>query len=149
MTLKSHIHQACIHMVIQRLNQLGEQLDDLRQQLESDGKSSAGDKHETGRAMLHLEQEQLAKQLYEANAQLAMLKSISPTRDSEWVKHGSLVQTSSGYYYLCGGFGKLRVDEIDVMTVSTQSPLGQALLGRKSGDNVGMGNRLIHIISTE
>lgn len=149
MTLKSQVHRACIDRVVQRINHLEQQLGDLRNQLESDGKSSAGDKHETGRAMLHLEQEQIAKQLHDANSQLAVLKSIQPLTVDEAIKHGSLVETSSGQFYISGGFGKLSVDELDVMTVSTQSPLGQALLGKKSGDNLTFGNKLIRIISVK
>ena len=49
------------------LNEKGKRIqlafDDLNSAITDDSKSTAGDKHETGRAMVHLEQEKLSKQL--------------------------------------------------------------------------------------
>lgn len=42
---------------------LEEELNDIKEALFQDSKSTAGDKHETSRAMAQLEQEKLGKQL--------------------------------------------------------------------------------------
>jgi archaellum component FlaC len=47
------------HLIDKKIDALQNRFDDLNNDLASDHKSSAGDKHETGRAMIQLEQVEL------------------------------------------------------------------------------------------
>ena len=147
MTLKSRVHEACIKNVGDRIHALEAALQDLKTQLGSDTKSSAGDKHETGRAMIHLEQEQLAKQVYETNLQMAALNSISANLESEVVQIGNLVESNEGYYYLSIGLGKLKMDEFEVIAISPHSPLGRLFYGKIVGEELSFQERTIRILS--
>ncbi|MFM9985177.1 MAG: hypothetical protein ACKVOK_08095 [Flavobacteriales bacterium] len=122
-------------------------LRDLRSELSNDSKNTAGDKHETGRAMVHLEQEQLSKQLFELNMQVSQLCSIQSGLSPESIEQGSLIETSAGYYYLSIGLGKLRIDELDVIFISPQSPIGMQFKGRAAGDWFLFNNVTITILS--
>jgi transcription elongation GreA/GreB family factor len=51
-----------------------------------------------------------------------------------------MVATNKGWYYMITGFGKINVDGCDVWVISAQSPLGQAMLGRKKGEEFSWGN---------
>ena len=55
--LKKKLYMACECYLQLRFDALKERLDDINESLASETKSSAGDKYETGRAMLHLEKE--------------------------------------------------------------------------------------------
>jgi hypothetical protein len=147
MTLKSRVHEACIKNVGDRIRTLEAALLDLKAQLESDSKSSAGDKHETSRAMVHLEQEQLGKQVYETNLQLSALNSIPQHLESGIIQIGNLIECNEGYYYLSIGLGKLKIDELEVIAISPHSPLGRLFYGKKPMDELVFQKRTIRIYS--
>ena len=62
--LKKQVFDHCWDTVLKQEKSLLNRQQLLRESLESEQKSSAGDKHETGRAMVQLEQEKLGKQLH-------------------------------------------------------------------------------------
>lgn len=125
-----------------------------------EGKSSAGDKYETGRAMAQLEIEKASTQLAEANKLKQALEQIildennsssqrtrnsSPTESTgnwqpatgnKFIKPGSLVITNQGNYFISIAAGKLTVDDQTWFAISAGSPLGATLLGKKEGDVV-------------
>ncbi len=96
-----------------------------------EGKSSAGDKHETGRAMAQLESEKAAKQLQEAMDLLAILKRIDPEAVHQSAGLGSLVTTDQGNFYLSVAVGKVEVEGFNCFAISVNSPIGAKLLGLK------------------
>ncbi len=136
MLKKAEVLYVAIATVNSRIKELQANLDDLREGLASDTKSTAGDKHETGRAMAHLEQEKLAGQIALQQEQLNALKQIDPDRELSGVAFGSLVQTSGGTFFLSAGLGKITVKGSPVFCITAGSPLGQQLLGKKKGDSV-------------
>ena len=69
---KSSVHKLSIKHVEDTIEVYKKGILDAQNGLQSESKSSAGDKHETGRAMLQLEAEKLGKQLQES---LTLLKS--------------------------------------------------------------------------
>lgn len=128
MNLKSRIHSACLSLIDAKINSLKEQLTELSEGAASEGKSSAGDKHETGRAMAQLEQEKLSKQLGETETQKAILMRTG----------GILVNANGSYLFISVALGKIVVDNANVMVISPQSPLGMKLAGAKQGESVNV-----------
>ena len=57
MRLKEKVHAACLQLLTDKIKVIQDNLQGLTQGAENDNKSSAGDKHETARAMMQLEQE--------------------------------------------------------------------------------------------
>lgn len=104
--------------------------------LQSESKSSAGDKHNTSRAMMHLEEEKLNKQLAQLGQLKKVLHSVNPSKVDESITLGSLVETNKGWLFLAVPLGKIQVNQIDLMGVSLASPIGQALKDRQEGDKV-------------
>jgi ABC-type phosphate transport system auxiliary subunit len=108
--MKERLWKYCSEVVEARMAEINAQLDELRAGAESEGKSSAGDKHETGRAMMHLEQEQLQKQLGEFQAQMQQLHGIRQHATTPHVHAGSLVTTDKGTFYIAIGLGKINFE---------------------------------------
>lgn len=98
-------------------------------------KSSAGDKHETGRAMAQLETEKLTKQLSEALKIEQTLNQINPDTDHLQIGLGSLVTTNNGTFYIAVSIGKLIVDESTYFIISAVSPIGKLLLTKKEKES--------------
>ena len=65
--LKKKLYNHCKKMIIEKLEELEQREKDLQIALTSENKSSVGDKHETGRAMIHLEREKAANFLHDLN----------------------------------------------------------------------------------
>lgn len=115
-------------------------LADLRESGSNETKSTAGDKHETALAMLQIEQANTRGQLQELLIQKAMLQKLDPALSATMVVNGSLVKTNRGYLYISVALGKAVINNIAVMALSPQSPLGQKLIGLKTGEVAGMNN---------
>jgi len=115
----------------------------------NDSKSSAGDKHETGRAMMQQAQEQLGKQLQEAEMKRASLARIQTQTTTETIGEGSLVITNENVLLLAAPLGKIHIEEKDIFVISMQSPLAQALKGKKSGDTIIFQQKQINILSVQ
>jgi transcription elongation GreA/GreB family factor len=131
---KEDVHAACVHQLTEKITELEIQLTHLRNDAAGESKSSAGDKHETARAMAQLEQEQLGRQLKEHEQMLASLSSIQESGSSKTIQLGSLVKTNKGYFYLAIPLGKLLVAEEPVYVLSSHSPLGKNLMGKTEGE---------------
>jgi len=63
-------------LLVKRGEEIRAAMDAVQQSANSETKSTAGDKHETARAMAQLEVEMLSKQLEEVNKSIALLKRI-------------------------------------------------------------------------
>ena len=134
MTLKQKIHQHFLQVINEKISLYQKVLADLKDSGTNETKSTAGDKHETALAMLQIEQANTRTQLNDVLAKKVVLEKINPTLIASFILNGSLVKTNHGYFYLSIALGKAVVNDIVVVAISPQSPLGQKLLGLKVGD---------------
>ena len=112
--------------------QLG--IDEAQQASKDDTKSSAGDKYETGRAMMQQETDRNMAQLNEANKLKVALNTINPTIIHNTIDTGSVVKTNNGNFYLAISAGTLNVDGESYFAISPASPIGIKMKGLKAGD---------------
>ncbi len=108
----------------------------LQEGVANESKSSAGDKHETARAMMNLEQEKLGRQFQELMTMKEHFNKINFEIVSDKIQLGSMIETNKGYFLLSVGLGKIKASKQDLMLLSLQSPLGEMLLGKSEGDRV-------------
>ncbi|GAB1308277.1 hypothetical protein KH5_09600 [Urechidicola sp. KH5] len=144
MELKQRLYNYCQQFVQTKLDTLERRIDSLKGDLNSETKSSAGDKHETGRAMLQLEMEKSGAQLQEALQMKGQLERIN-LEASEVVRLGSLVQTNTAAYFIAISAGQIAVDGNLFFAVSANSPIGKELLGRAVNDEFSFAERKIRI----
>ena len=135
MNNKENILAACKQLILQRIVTAEKAMKAAQEGSNSEDKSSAGDKYETARAMGQLDSNMNAKQLAQAQDQLADLLKID-TSTSKTIRRGSLVETQSGLYFVALGLGNITVNECPITVISYQSPLALHLLGRCIGETV-------------
>tara|TARA_B100000900_G_scaffold255180_1_gene217429 strand:+ start:314 stop:763 length:450 start_codon:yes stop_codon:yes gene_type:complete len=111
-----------------------EMLRDTIDSRNSDNKSSAGDKHETSRAKIQIEIDQLTKQLDLLNRQKLHLNSIDFSKNNEKATIGSLVKTNNGTYLISIGFGKVIIENEVFYAISSASPIGTLFNNKLKGD---------------
>jgi len=138
MNLKQKIHHHYLQVLNDREAMLQQVLADLKESGSNETKSTAGDKHETALAMLQIEQVNTRGQLQELLVQKTALEKLDPALSAAMIVNGSLVKTNRGYLYMSVALGKAVINDITVMALSPQSPLGQKLLGLKAGEVAGM-----------
>jgi len=144
---KSTIHRQYIEIIESKMALLQHDLDELAAGAADDTKSTAGDKHETGRAMAQREQEQLAKQFNELLLQKNALHAIDPAVKGDRVTRGSLIETDRGWFYLSIALGKVHAGSLTVLALSPQSPLGARFMGSFSGDKVEFNKSVYRVLS--
>lgn len=146
---KSDIIAALHSIVDQRIELSRRELDSIATSKESETKSSAGDKYETGMAMLQLEEQKAHFQLSKANELKKALSLIQPEELHEKIQLGSLVQTTNGLYFLSIGLGQVKVDEHPVYVLSITSPIGLQMKGKTKGEKFVFQDTRIQILAVE
>ncbi|MHA8096107.1 hypothetical protein U8591_03095 [Aquirufa antheringensis] len=110
---------------------------------DSDTKSSAGDKFETGREMMQREMNKLSALVDNTLNSIAKLDRLADLPASAVISEGSLVETDQETYFISIGYGKLD----SIYAISIESPLGLELKGKRVGDRIEMRGRHITIKS--
>ncbi len=149
MKLKQKIYDHYLQVIQDKVAMLQKVLDDLKESGANETKSTAGDKHETALAMLQIEQANKRAQLQEVLAQKAALEKIDPTLSASMIVNGSLIKTNRGYLFMSTALGKASVNNIAIIALSPQSPLGQKLMGLKTGGTALINGMEYHIEGIE
>jgi transcription elongation GreA/GreB family factor len=136
MNIKQELYKQCQNFLNQRLKTIQDTISDIQNSLLSETKSSAGDKHETGRAMLQLEREKAGKQLAELQNQQKILQKINPELSHKNVALGSIVKTSAANYFIAVSVGELQINNQLFYGISAATPIGKLLLSKHVGDTI-------------
>ncbi|MFC4722773.1 3-oxoacyl-ACP synthase [Geojedonia litorea] len=143
--IKTSLLKLCFQKVEERQINLQKVFDELQEALQNETKSSAGDKHETTRAMLQLEREKLGQQLAEVDNLASTLSKIDVNRVTTQVAFGSVVFTSSTNYFIAVSLGQLNTHKQDFFAISSTTPIGQQLLGKGVGDHIEFRDQVFKI----
>ncbi len=144
--LKEALYQFCQTFIQKRITGIRSHLKDLRESLDSEDKNTSGDKHETGRAMLQLEQEKLGQQLSEAEKMQDILGKVNFRAVHNVAGSGSLVRTTKSSYFLAISGGEFKNEGLSIYCISLGTPIGQLLHGKAVGDVVSFNGENITIL---
>ena len=147
--LKIALYEFCQVFVDERSNRIQSQIKELQIALDSETKSSAGDKHETGRAMLQLEREKLGQQLADVQELGRVMQKIDISSKKTVAALGSLVKTTKANYFLAISAGEFKSGDVPNYCISLNTPIGIMLLGKTMGDTIGFNENILKIIAIE
>ena len=139
--LKKTLFQHCADHLNNNLGLFDQRKSDLLVALASESKSSAGDKHETGRAMLQLEREKQGEQLKETERKLKLLLPLENHVSTKTITIGSVVKTDQLSYYIAVSIPALEIDKTTYYCISAHSPIGKLLLGKKVGETISFNHK--------
>ena len=143
---KENIIATAQKLLQSKLVELEKAIFNVQNAANEESKSSMGDKYETGRAMAQNDRAMLENQKNELLKDISTFENINFEQETEFIKSGSLVQTSIGYILVSVSLGKIVEDGVNVMLISLASPLGTELTGKKVNDTVTMNGRPIQIL---
>jgi transcription elongation GreA/GreB family factor len=136
MTFKQKIKQHHLVLLQDKIDVYQDMISGLSEDAQNDAKGSAGDKHETALSMMHLEQEKLTNKLKETIVLKEILEKIDDSKNSATITLGSYVKVNSMQLFISAALPKISIEDVTVLSVSLQSPLGSQLMGKKQNDMV-------------
>ncbi|GAB5565246.1 MAG: hypothetical protein Wins2KO_23090 [Winogradskyella sp.] len=145
MTVKQQLHQQCEAFLNKRLEVIQNTISDIEKALTSETKSTAGDKHETGRAMLQLEREKAGQQLAELQKQFLVLNKINTSQNHNTIALGSIVYTNQSNYFIITSVGEVIYNDDTFFAISLGSPIARLLVGKTINETFIFRNKEITI----
>ena len=145
MKIKEELYNQCQDFVNKRLQTVQEIISSNQKALQTETKSSAGDKHETGRAMLQLEMEKAGQQLSGITLMKETLAKIDISKKGEIASLGSLIITEKANYFLSISAGQIVVANTHYFAISVSSPIGKLLLGKQQLEAISFNGNIITI----
>lgn len=149
MSTKQKLYLKCNELIENRLRVIQNNISDIQTALQSETKSSVGDKHETGRAMLQLERERAGQQLAEVQKLQDSLGKLNIEKTQTRVAFGSLVMTNQLNYFIAVSLGKIEVDDECFYVISPSTPVGKLLIAKSTGDQIAFRNNTFVISKIE
>jgi len=144
--IKKELYKACLKSVEKRMQTIEERLKLIEESRDNETKSSVGDKYETGRAMMQMEEEKSSAQLLEITNVRQRLSKIQIEKIFDKVEVGSLVSTNKGEYFISAGIGKIKINEEVFYCISIESPIGQLLRNKRKGGEIEFNKNKIQIL---
>lgn len=145
--LKQLLYFQCVEFCNNRLLNIQKTIEEIQESLTSETKSSAGDKHETGRAMLQLEREKAGNQLAEIQKTQETLSKIDASKTSKVIGLGSIIYTTHDNYFIAISVGELKVDGQKFYAISTNTPIGKLLIGKEVGDVLSFREKEFRVVA--
>lgn len=136
MNIKQQLFKACQDFLNNSLKTIQKTISDIQNSLETETKSSAGDKHETGRAMLQLEREKAGHQLAEIQKLSEILHKIKPESHHQSVALGSVVYTTQSNYFIAISAGEIIINTDTFYAISPATPMAKLLFSKVVGDTI-------------
>ncbi|SNR59255.1 hypothetical protein SAMN04488009_2695 [Maribacter sedimenticola] len=145
--LKDNAYQFCGQFVADKFDKIHLQITELETALTTETKSSAGDKHETGRAMIQLEREKLGQRLAELEKTKQVLSKIPRDSGITNIGLGNLVVTDAALYYIGISAGVYKQGTSLVYCISAGTPIGQLLFRKSVGEHFSFNGKTITILT--
>jgi len=142
---KKEILQHLKKTVLEKINLLKTQISNLTTDAQNDAKGSAGDKHETSLAMMHLEQEKLSTKLEQTIIQYQTLQKINIDFEHQFIALGSLVNTQNAVFFVSEALPQFVYKEIIIFPLSINAPIFSELKGKKQGETLFFNSKKINI----
>ncbi|GAC1376228.1 MAG: hypothetical protein NVSMB30_21270 [Hymenobacter sp.] len=144
---KPRLHAACQAFIAQRIEAAHTAMQAAQESSNSETKSSAGDKYETGREMANAERDRNAAHMQQARQRQSELARISPDVACDTVRPGALVSTSLGQFYVSTSAGQL--EGTHVIAVSAAAPVAVALKGLRAGEEVVFNGQTVRVLAVQ
>ena len=131
--IKTLLYDHCLHYVQSLLDDADRGIRESREAANLEEKSSAGDKFETHRAMMHLQMESFIKRKKVAQALEKQLLSLQ-IKFMSHIQLGALIRTDQGDYFVGVSAPRVVLQGITYVCLSVDAPLYLAMQGLTSED---------------
>jgi hypothetical protein len=145
LAFKNSLKKWGLDLIGERMSAAKQAMEQAQEAANSEEKSSAGDKYETGRAMGHLQKDMHARQLAESVKELATLHALQTEPLCHEGRTGAFIQADDASFFISAGLGKQSIDGRIILFLSPQAPLAKLLEKKKAGDSIVFNQRTLVI----
>lgn len=145
MITKHQIFESFQQFIEEKIESSKLALNQAAESILTETKGSAGDKHETSRAMAQIEVDKAGRILQEALQMRSIYQLLEPDTQRNSCNLGAVVHTNNGIFYLSTGIGRIPVGTEFVFCVGMKSPIGQAMINKKEGESFQINGKIITI----
>lgn len=131
---KQLLKEVGIELINQRLQVVLDAMQQSQESANSEDKSSAGDKHETSRAMSQLDNEMNAKQLEEVKHEMQLLQPVDVSKTYVKGRTGAVVVCKHNMFFVAVGLGTQTINGQKIVFISPHAPLALKFKEKKAGD---------------
>jgi len=104
-------------------------INSIEESIHSETKSTAGDKHDTTRELLHQERDKAAQNHKNQLMKRRTLIQLNNHQHSKKAGFGSLLHTNKGWVFIGISLGNIQFGNEEVLCISPVSPIAKALEG--------------------
>jgi hypothetical protein len=122
--LKKSLVEYCKNRLEIKLKELTVIYQSLIDSIQTDSKSSAGDKNETFKSMMHIEQEKMQTQIKMINQQINTINQLKVEKKNR-IENGTLIVTDSIVFFIAASLGLATISDQSFFIVSLDSPIIQ------------------------
>ncbi|MBS1594672.1 MAG: 3-oxoacyl-ACP synthase [Bacteroidetes bacterium] len=143
LAFKSRLRAHCLALIQQRIDTATAAMEQAQESANSEDKSSAGDKYETGRAMSHIERDNYAYQLSVAIDDRNQFLGIDCEKQYDKAENGAIISGGDVLYFIATGLGVMTFEGLKVVALSPKAPLSGLLRGKSKGDTVTLNGKAL------
>lgn len=144
--MRNKLLNACEEYLAHKKVRLKKAMDSLKEDLENESKSSAGDKYETGREMINIEWNKLSNQLNQYDQLFNVLSRLEAHQPNGNIMLGSIVFTEAANYFISVPVGEISAEEKKFYAIGAQAPVAKNLIGKKAGESFMLNGRSFKIL---
>lgn len=145
--MKQKLLEKVKEIIESRMQTSFEAMEAAKNSANEEGKSSAGDKYETARAMGQLDREMNGRMYEQARQERLSLDKIDSESVFTKVAFGALTETTMGYFFVSIGAGIVELNGIKFMVISQEAPIGQIILGKSVEETFEFRGKIHKILS--
>jgi transcription elongation GreA/GreB family factor len=138
---KKELLAQCIEFIDNKYKTLQSEYKLYQESAANETKSTAGDKHDTSKSMMQLEQEKLGHQLNLLLQQRKILENMDVKRSTGKIEFGAVVETDQGNFFISIGAREIQINGQVFIPVSIQSPLAKILDRHVVNDAIKFNNK--------
>jgi hypothetical protein len=143
--LKKALKQRAVDILHERIEASSIAMSEAQNAANDEGKSSVGDKYQTGRAMAHIDRDIHARQLDTAQKELSFIQKVDISLFCKKIDLGAFAETSEGNYFFLTGLGVIDFNNEKIFYLSINSPIGKNLSGKTADEKVSFNGKDILI----
>lgn len=147
LSTKMMVYEKCDLLLNTKIQDLQNDITQLRLGIANDSKSSMGDKYETSREMMQQEINRLEHQISINKQQQFILKGAKTIQPTAIISKGSLVETSIGNFLIAASYGELKLDGFSCFLISEAAPIAQLLIGKLKNEKILINKNVVNIIN--
>ena len=132
---KKELLNHCLQQIEGRLEEITRAIQQAQEAIESETKSSAGDKYETSREMIQQDLNRYHAQLSQTKKDWVQLQKTD-VGTKQKAEIGAIVVTEKVTYFIAVSLGQQQVNGTNFIVISPSSPIGKLLLGLEVSDRI-------------